>query len=483
MTAIETMGPTKDQTGEGGRRRFTVEIVQAGLAAADICLILLAAVVAGLLWQVSVGLDSIADLAGFGILTAALFTTFFGLRRGYSVASLSDVATQVRLVVQTWLLTYFLIGWVAFLTKSSADLSRGVVSIHFLLGLGGVALLHGAGARWLATHFSSNRISLRRVALILEASAVDVDDLRRHFESKGVEVVGHSVLDPGTITSRPFAGSCRIALRELRATMATTKIDAVYLFMPWSDGRRIAELRAIFGPLPVPILLFADRSTETLLARPPVRLGRLVGFELQRSALSRFDRAAKRLLDIAVAGIALLLLSPLLALTSVGILIETGRPILFRQKRKGFGARPFDILKFRSMTVQENGPDVLQATRNDARVTRLGRMLRRTSIDELPQIVNVLRGDMSIVGPRPHAMAHDDHYDRLIATYAFRQHVKPGITGWAQINGHRGETREVGQMSARVEHDLWYINNWSLWLDIKIIALTAIRVLMDDQAY
>ncbi|MBP0573366.1 sugar transferase, partial [Mycobacterium tuberculosis] len=152
------------------------------------------------------------------------------------------------------------------------------------------------------------------------------------------------------------------------------------------------------------------------------------------------------MLDIAVASAALVILSPLLLLVALAILIETGRPIFFRQNRRGFGGREFKIWKFRSMTVQENGPDVPQAQRNDPRVTPLGRLLRKTSIDELPQLLNVLKGDMSIVGPRPHAIAHDNHYDQKIATYAFRQHVKPGITGWAQVNGLRGETPRLSDM-------------------------------------
>ncbi|MEM7567705.1 MAG: sugar transferase, partial [Pseudomonadota bacterium] len=141
------------------------------------------------------------------------------------------------------------------------------------------------------------------------------------------------------------------------------------------------------------------------------------------------------------------------------------------------------ILKFRTMTVCEDGAEVMQARRGDARVTPLGRILRRTSIDELPQLFNVLVGDMSLVGPRPHALAHDNHYDRLIATYAGRRHVKPGLTGWAQVNGRRGETREVHQMASRVEHDLWYVNHWSVWLDLKILVRTAFVVVADEQAY
>src|SRR5690606_32687338 len=149
-------------------------------------------------------------------------------------------------------------------------------------------------------------------------------------------------------------------------------------------------------------------------------------------------------------------------LVAVAVFAESGRPVIFRQSRKGFGERSFTIFKFRTMRVCENGATIAQARRGDSRVTRLGAVLRRTSIDELPQLLNVLKGDMSIVGPRPHAIAHDHYYDALIATYAYRHHVKPGLTGWAQINGLRGETRDIVSMEDRIRHDIWYINSWSI---------------------
>jgi len=142
------------------------------------------------------------------------------------------------------------------------------------------------------------------------------------------------------------------------------------------------------------------------------------------------------------------------------------------QTRNGFNSRTFKIFKFRTMSVLEDGPCIRQATKNDARVTNIGRILRRTNVDELPQLFNVLAGDMSLVGPRPHASAHNSEYEQLIANYACRHHVKPGLTGWAQVNGFRGETRTVDLMQERVELDLWYIDNWSMWLDFKILVKT-----------
>ena len=158
--------------------------------------------------------------------------------------------------------------------------------------------------------------------------------------------------------------------------------------------------------------------------------------------------------------------------TALLIKLDSAGPVLFFQKRNGFGGRSFYIVKFRTMHVLEDGQLIRQAQRNDPRVTRVGRILRRTNIDELPQLFNVLSGEMSLVGPRPHAAAHNEEYAKLVGNYAFRHHVKPGITGWAQVNGYRGETATVDLMAKRVELDLWYINNWSLWVDIWILLRT-----------
>jgi lipopolysaccharide/colanic/teichoic acid biosynthesis glycosyltransferase len=174
------------------------------------------------------------------------------------------------------------------------------------------------------------------------------------------------------------------------------------------------------------------------------------------------------------------LLSPLLIVVSVAIKFDSPGPAVFRQRRKGFSGREFLIYKFRSMHVLEDGPVIAQATKRDARVTAIGRLLRQSSIDELPQLFNVLKGDMSLVGPRPHAVAHDDEYRRLIARYAFRHHVKPGITGLAQINGCRGSTTHLHQMEKRIEFDLWYIDNWSLALDLWILLRTTLVPLSGD---
>jgi putative colanic acid biosynthesis UDP-glucose lipid carrier transferase len=201
------------------------------------------------------------------------------------------------------------------------------------------------------------------------------------------------------------------------------------------------------------------------------------------SAPSSLQPALKRLLDLAIALPLLVLCAPVFAVLALIIRLDAGGPVLFRQTRLGQHGKAFDIFKFRTMTVMENGDTVVQAKSGDARVTRSGKWLRSTSLDELPQLLNVVAGDMSLVGPRPHARAHDKHYGALIADYGVRQTMKPGITGWAQVNGHRGETPTVAAMRARVDLDIFYAKNTSLLLDLKILALTPFEVLRGRNAH
>jgi putative colanic acid biosynthesis UDP-glucose lipid carrier transferase len=208
----------------------------------------------------------------------------------------------------------------------------------------------------------------------------------------------------------------------------------------------------------------------------------LVPDTIQRLALTFVKRAVKRALDLIVSIAAIVFSLPLFLIVAIAIKLDSPGPVIFRQRRIGLNAKEFIIFKFRTMTVLEDGPVVTQACRDDRRVTYIGKFLRRSSLDELPQLLNVLRGDMSLVGPRPHAFAHDDHYRVHIADYAYRHYVKPGITGWAQVNGLRGETASLEQMADRVKLDLWYINNWSLGLDLNILLQTCFEVLR-DRAY
>jgi exopolysaccharide biosynthesis polyprenyl glycosylphosphotransferase len=193
--------------------------------------------------------------------------------------------------------------------------------------------------------------------------------------------------------------------------------------------------------------------------------------------------AAKRLLDLAIAIPALIVLAPLLLILAALIRATSDGPAMFRQTRLGLRGAPFQIYKFRTMTVLENGPVIVQAAKNDARVTRVGGWMRRLSLDELPQLLNVVKGEMSLIGPRPHALAHDRHYGRAIDGYDLRQMVKPGISGWAQVHGHRGATTTISKMRERLAYDVWYARNATLSLDIEIIIRTFREVLGQRNAY
>ena len=183
-------------------------------------------------------------------------------------------------------------------------------------------------------------------------------------------------------------------------------------------------------------------------------------------------------------GAVLLLLSlPLMALIALAVRLDSGAPILFRQHRRGINQTTFEVLKFRTMGVMEDGAHLPQAIKDDPRVTRIGRILRRTSLDELPQLINVVRGEMSLVGPRPHALAHDDQFSEILARFPNRNQVRPGLTGLAQVNGFRGEIETPEMLEQRLAHDLAYVANWSLWLDLKILLLTPLRCLVSTKAY
>jgi exopolysaccharide biosynthesis polyprenyl glycosylphosphotransferase len=257
----------------------------------------------------------------------------------------------------------------------------------------------------------------------------------------------------------------------------------VFVALPWARSDLIDSCLSALMELPVEVHLGLGGSLRLNEKVEVARVGAVSGLTVTRPPLGVLQQIEKRAFDILVSGLALIALSPALAFVALLIRIDSPGPALFRQKRYGLNQEPFRIFKFRTMRVLDDGAVVRQATRADARVTRIGAHLRRLSIDELPQLLNVLLGDMSIVGPRPHALAHDQLYVEKLARYARRHNVRPGITGWAQVCGHRGEIADDSAMLARLEHDLYYVDNWSLWLDVKIVAMTAFSRRAHSNAY
>ncbi len=272
-------------------------------------------------------------------------------------------------------------------------------------------------------------------------------------------------------------------LGEVAAYIRAHGIREVFITLPLGSQPRIVELLEQVQGTTASLYFVPDVFGITVIQG---RLQDMNGVPIVGICETPFTGAnelVKRISDIVLASIILVLISPLLLAIAIGVKLSSPGPVIFKQRRNGLDGEEITVYKFRSMTTQDNGPVVVQATRGDPRITRFGAFIRRTSLDELPQFINVLQGRMSIVGPRPHAVAHNEQYREMIKAYMVRHKVKPGITGWAQVNGHRGETDTVDKMRARVEYDLEYLRNWSLALDLQIIVRTIRLVLFDRHAY
>jgi putative colanic acid biosynthesis UDP-glucose lipid carrier transferase len=273
---------------------------------------------------------------------------------------------------------------------------------------------------------------------------------------------------------------------DLVALCRTGAVDRVIIAMPPTAQKRIAELTVDLERLPLTLDVCTHLSADVVASVSPRGLERLgpVGLvSIKKTPLADWGCVLKSALDYAIALALLPVLLPVFGLVAVAIKLDSKGPVFFRQTRKGYNQRPFKIWKFRTMTVLEDGARIRQATKGDARVTRVGAVLRRTSLDELPQIINVLRGEMSIVGPRPHALAHDNQWEEEHFRYVGRQQVKPGITGWAQVHGFRGELDAPEKLKMRIDYDVEYVRTWSIWLDLKILALTPLRGFVNKNAY
>jgi putative colanic acid biosynthesis UDP-glucose lipid carrier transferase len=271
--------------------------------------------------------------------------------------------------------------------------------------------------------------------------------------------------------------------KDVKDFVSANGVSAIYIALPLSNVPRIGEMIRELRDTTASIYFLPDVFAFDLIQGRLVNIGGMPALSVCDTPFHGMDAVLKRVFDLVLTGIGLIVAGPVMVLLALGVKLTSRGPVLFRQRRYGLHGEEINIYKFRSMTVCEDGPAVQQATKNDARITPFGRFLRRTSLDELPQLFNVIEGKMSLVGPRPHAVAHNELYRKLICGYMIRHKVRPGITGWAQVNGLRGETDTVDKMSSRVKFDIDYLNQWSLWMDIKILVRTVLLVLRDDKAY
>ena len=260
-------------------------------------------------------------------------------------------------------------------------------------------------------------------------------------------------------------------------------MDLIYIALPMGSQPRIINLLNQLRDTTASIYFVPDIFMFDLIQARVDTLNGIPVVAVCETPYFGFNGFVKTISDYILATLALILLSPLMILIAIGVRASSPGPALFRQHRYGLDGKKIVIYKFRTMTVLEDGPKIRQATKVDERVTRIGQILRRTSLDELPQFINVLQGRMSVVGPRPHAVAHNEIYRKLIDGYMVRHKVKPGVTGWAQVSGLRGETDTVEKMERRVEYDLAYLRNWSLRLDLVIILKTILVLFGDKRAY
>lgn len=389
-----------------------------------------------------------------------------------------------RGILLSWLMVIGILLFLGYATKLSAEYSRDVLLIWFIVSPIVLFLSHVLARVLLSTAIQSK--GNQRTAVIATANHLGQQLFKKIKDEPnlGTKVEGffddrsrERLDDPEN--QLQMLGK----LSELPGFVRQQGIDIVYLTLPMSSQPRILKVLDELYDTTASIYFVPDIFIFEVIQARFDNINGVPVVALCETPIFGVNGILKRLSDIVLAGIALLALSPLMLLIALGIKLSSPGPVLFKQRRYGLNGKEILVYKFRSMTVCEDGPIIQQATIKDHRTTRLGAFLRKTSLDELPQFINVLQGQMSIVGPRPHAVAHNEMYRKFIKGYMIRHKVKPGITGWAQVHGLRGETETVEKMKARIEYDLDYLRNWSLPLDLWIMFRTAIVIFKSQSAY
>lgn len=465
------------------RPMVSYETISRILPIADLAIILGSSILAVLLVvkfypvYIHAGLSA---LYGIGLIASGLYVFRMRDLDFYDTNVLGQSRIEFRQIIGTWIVSAVVLLSLIYLLKfDHLDIRRGFLTFAVITP---VLLVSWRMLikRLMKYALENNAIGRRNAIVIGESSEFASPDCENILNRMGLSGATRFAL--AGKKDEPLTEGDRGVLDTAIAFVEEHNVTEALIMAGWGHPTRIKQLRGALRPLPIAACLLPDRqirSLTTSLSDGPIQF---LQIELQRAPLTRQELAVKRAMDILLSMVAITLFAvPMLV---VGALIRLGSPgpVIFRQQRIGFNRRPFTIYKFRTMCVQEEGAAVRQAKAGDARVTRIGRILRATSVDEIPQIFNVLLGDMSIVGPRPHAIVHDHEFEAEVAEYAYRRRVKPGITGWAQCKGSRGPTPTVDHVRQRVELDLWYITNWSVLLDIYIIVKTAAIFLRQKNA-
>lgn len=377
----------------------------------------------------------------------------------------------LKRLIWAWVVALLILSIIAIGTKLAHYYSRHWMFATVLISFGTIFSFRLAVYTYLA-HVRSKGHNQKNVLVIS-----DEQEQHRVFNLLDqLPKQGYSVRD------RIQASQDSRFLTDLSKKVTQLNPHEIWICLSLSEGDKIKEILHVLRHHTADIRFFPDLSDLSLLNHRINHIAGMYSIDISCSQMDSSNRFMKRTEDIVLGTLISVLILPVCALIYLAIKLSSPGPVLFKQQRMGINGRPFKVYKFRSMEVHhEESGKVTQASANDPRVTRLGMFLRKTSLDELPQFYNVLQGRMSIVGPRPHALAHNEHYKDLVESYMKRHKVKPGITGWAQVNGLRGETDTIEKMQKRVEYDLWYINNWSIALDLKIILLTIFKGFLNNK--
>lgn len=477
----EAVSEGKPRSRSSVARSIYGDIVQA----TDFILVIAASMIAAVVYLGYI-LEGSFDLQRYGaagILGATAVTALLRRDGYYDFPSLLSTKGAVRSVVTNW--AGVVVGLIAFgyALKAAEGYSR-IWLISWGILSAGALIASRATAAWVLKRDVARGESafLRRIAIVGSNETAEAFAALTSDSNEAVKIVGTFAADARS--AEAMRGFDLTGDLEALARLARSgQIDDIVIAQPTASAADIDALVNRLSILPVTISICPQYHWLRHAGGEVSRIGRAPVLNLYRRPLEGWGSLLKALEDRILGSLLLLAVSPLLLLIAFAVMLQGKGPIFFSQQRHGFNHSVFRIYKFRTMTVAEDGARVVQATANDSRITPVGRFLRRYSLDELPQLLNVVKGDMSLVGPRPHALAHNHQYAQTIENYSGRHKVKPGITGWAQVNGFRGETSETERMADRVRYDLEYIDNWSLWFDIKILAMTIFAVLSPKNAH
>ncbi len=422
-----------------------------------------------------------------GIVTFLLMLVVFQGAQLYRPWRGANLMGLVRQVFVAWTLVAAILVTLGFATKTSAIFSRKVVVSWMLLT---PLILVGLRLKvYMGLHWARERGLNSRTVVIAGAGELGKQLAKNVVETPwlGMRLFGFfdDLLMGEKIELQPGGRGYPVLgdLDDMVPFVRDHKIDMVYIALPLRAQDRFRQVVDALKDTTASVYFAPDLFAYSLLQASLTDLRGIPLVSLWETPFYGINGWLKRVEDLVLASLILLAVSPLMLVIALGVKLSSPGPVIFKQRRYGLDGEEIVVYKFRTMRVLQDGPEVPQATREDPRVTRFGAFLRRSSLDELPQFINVLKGTMSIVGPRPHAVAHNEYYRQRIPAYMLRHKVRPGLTGWAQVNGWRGETETMEKMEKRIEYDLDYLRRWSLWLDLKIIILTMFRGFRDTHAY